>query len=163
MIDICAFLTENGIPFTRFEHPAVFTTEEAAIHVPKMEAYATKNLFLRNKKGDKHYLVVVGDEKQVDLKMLGTAIGAEKLSFASAERLKKYLDVEPGSVTLLGLANDSKGEVEVWIDEAVWNAKSIQCHPLVNTATLAIEHQGIEKFLACTGHAAKTTSIPGKN
>src|SRR3989339_66163 len=105
MADIEAFLTDHGIPFQRFDHPAVFTCEQAERIAPPMPGTHTKNLFLRDRKGARHLLVVVGYEKNVDLKALTALIGVDKLSFASPERLKTYLGVEPGAVSLLGLVN----------------------------------------------------------
>ncbi|MFH1670290.1 MAG: prolyl-tRNA synthetase associated domain-containing protein [Patescibacteria group bacterium] len=160
MSDIEPFLTSNGITFERFEHPAVFTCEEAERLVPDMPGSHTKNLFLRDKKGKRNILVVVGFEKNVDLKALKTVLSVDKLSFASPERLKKYLGVDPGAVSLLGLVNDTDCSVEVIFDEKVWNADAIQAHPLVNTATLVISHDGIEKFLKATGHECKVIDVP---
>ena len=103
----------------------------------------------------------VGHEKQVDLKALAAALGVQQnLSFASPDRLKKYLGVEPGSVTLLGLMNDTDHVVSFWIDEDIWNAESIQCHPLVNTATLVIPKKDLERFFEITGHAVHSLTIP---
>jgi len=122
----------------------------------------TKNLLLRDKKGVRNILVVVGYEKNVDLKSLKDVLGVDKLSFASPERLKKYLGVNPGAVSVLGLMNDSDREVEVYFDDKVWNADSIQAHPLINTATLIISHEGVERFLKATGHRSKIIDVPGR-
>lgn len=108
-------------------------------------------------------LIVVGDDKSVDLKGLKDAVGADKLSFASPERMLELLGVEPGSVTILGLANDMEHKVEVFIDQAIWNAEEFQCHPLVNTATLVIPHIGMEAFLKATGHAWKVLEVPSRS
>lgn|SRR3989338_7120253 len=159
-MDIYAFLDQHGIAYQRFDHPAVFTCEQAQELRTPMPGKDTKNLFLRDEKGKRHFLVTVGHEKQVDIKALKTLFDVQKLSFASPERLKNHLGVDPGSVTLLGLINDPEHRVEVFIDEAVWNADAVCCHPLVNTATLCIPHEGIEKFLRATGHSWRVESIP---
>lgn len=163
VMDIYAFLESHGITYQRFNHPAVFTCEQANELRMPMPGKDTKNLFLRDEKGKRHFLVSVGHEKQVDIKALKTILDTQKLSFASPERLKTYLGVEPGAVTLLGLINDSGHAVEIFIDEAVWNAEAICCHPLVNTATLCIPHSGMELFLSATGHTAHVVDIPKRS
>lgn len=159
--DIYAFLTSNGIEFERFDHPPVFTCEEADKHVPEVSAAKTKNLFLRDKKGTNHFLVSVKPEKQVDLKSLAKVLEVNKLSLASPERLQKHLGLTPGSVTLLGAINDSEQNVEIIVDEELWAAEHILCHPLVNTSTLSIPKSGLESFFAATGHSVKVREIPG--
>lgn len=160
-MDIYAFLDRHGITYQRFDHPAVFTCEQAKeIRIDPMPGKDTKNLFLRDEKGKRHFLVTVGHEKQVDLKALKKMFDTQKLSFASPDRLKTYLGVEPGSVTLLGLINDTEHAVEFFVDEAVWSADAVCCHPLVNTATLCIPHEGIVKFLAATGHQPHIINVP---
>ena len=160
MLDIYDFLKRHGIAFEKFDHPAVFTCEEAEKLCPPMPGSHTKNLFLRDRKGERHFLVVVGYRKLVDLKGLTKVLGAHQLSFASPERLLKHLGVEPGAATLLGLAADSGGAVEVFLDEEIWQADALQCHPLINTATLVLSHADIERFLEATHHAARVISVP---
>ena len=161
-MDIETFLRENGIDYQKVEHPPVYTCEEAERLAPPMPGAHTKNLFLRDAKGRRHVLVVVGWEKQVDLKALANALEMSKLGMASAERLQKHLGVEPGAVTLLALANDPEQRVEVVIDAPLWQAAALQCHPLVNTATVSITHDGIEHFLQVTGHPVQVIEIPSK-
>jgi Ala-tRNA(Pro) deacylase len=123
----------------------------------------TKNLFLRDKKESCHLLVSVGYDVSVDIKALGELLGVSKLSFGSAERLMSYLGVEPGSVTLLALANDAARRVRCVVNRAVWSADFVLCHPLVNTATLKISHAGIEAFLDATGHAVEVVDVPSRS
>ena len=160
-MDIYEFLKNYGISFERFDHPAVFTCEEAEKYCPEMPGASIKNLFLRDKNGLRHFLVVVGAKKNVDLKKLQQVLSVSKLSFGSPERMQKYLGVEPGSVTLLGLMNDGEHAVEVIIDAEVWG-KPLQCHPLVNTATCVIQKEGLEKFFKATGHTFKVIHLPSK-
>lgn len=154
-----SFLDANNITYEQFDHPAVFTCEESAKYCPPMPGASIKNLFLYNKKTDQHFLAVVSDEKKVDLKELKKTLGVDNLSFASEERLQKYLGVAPGSVTVLGLINDTEHAVRVIFDAALRN-QALQCHPLVNTATLVIPFDGIEKFLSLTGHSYQFLEIP---
>lgn len=160
-MDIYTFLDRHGIAYERFDHPAVFTCEQAQELRTPMPGKDTKNLFLRDERGKRHFLVTVGHEKKVDIKALKKIFGVQKLSFASPDRLKRYLGVEPGAVTILGLIHDPDHAVEVFIDEAVWNADAICCHPLVNTATLCIPHAGLETFMRATGHVPNVLEVPG--
>jgi Ala-tRNA(Pro) deacylase len=161
-VDIYDFLDQHGIAYEKYDHPAVFTCEQAERLVPAMQAAPTKNLFLRDRKGLRHFLVVVGYEKSVDLKQLSVCLGADRLLLGSAERLHKHLGVEPGSVTILALAYDVHGAVEVVFDESIARAPSLRCHPLVNTATLALGQAEILRFLQITGHPLKILEVPGR-
>ncbi|MFA5792285.1 MAG: prolyl-tRNA synthetase associated domain-containing protein [Candidatus Gracilibacteria bacterium] len=160
MPEIYKFLDENRIAYKKFEHPAVFTCEEAVL-LPEMPGVGTKNLFLRDKNGKRHFLVSVGHDKSVDLKKLEELLDVSKLGFGSPERLQKYLGVLPGSVTLLGVINDPDLGVEVIIDKEIWS-NALQCHPLVNTATLVIEPEEMKKFLEITKHELKIVDVPGR-
>jgi Ala-tRNA(Pro) deacylase len=157
---ICETLRAWGIGFSRFDHPPVFTCAEADVHVPSAaDALQTKNLFLRDKKGARHWLVITSCEKRVDIRALGEQLGAGRLSFGSPERLMKYLGVTPGAVTLLALAHPSAREVELVIDEAA-RGLPWRCHPMVNTATLVLEPADCAAFLFRTGHTPAYQAIP---
>ena len=162
MTDIYKFLDSINVTYERFDHPAVYTVSEAKKLSPEMDGASTKNLFLRDKKGIRHFLVVVPQDKQVDLKELSSILEASRLSFASPDRLKKYLGIEPGSVSILALLNDPEKTVEIFVDNELWNAEIILCHPLVNTSTLAITRDGIKQFLEKTGHNLMLVEIPIK-
>lgn len=157
-----AFLHRHGIDAPRYEHPPVMTVEESERLVPRLPGAKTKNLFLRDKKGARHFLVTVPHDRAVDLKELGIRLEADRLGFASADRLVKYLGVTPGAVSLLGLVNDTTHAVEFVIDRRLWEAQAVHAHPLVNTATMAIPHAQLERFLAATGHAPRIVDIPGR-
>ena len=152
MGDIYNYLDLNEVSYKRYDHKAVFTVEESKIYSPNMNGAATKNLFLRDKNGSRHFLITLPEDKKIDLKILSNKLDSSRLSFASPERLKKYLSIEPGSVSLLALANDEDKNVEAYIDKVIWREKSILCHPLVNTSTLQIPIDDMEKFLIKTGH-----------
>lgn len=156
-----AFLAEIGVSYERFDHPAVFTVEESS-KLPPMPGADTKNLFLQEEKGSQFYLVTVPHDKRTDLKALAGLLGAKRLTFGSEKDLLRLLGVAPGSVTMMGLMNDCRREVEFWIDESIWNADSVQCHPLTNTATIVIPHSGLEKFFAKTGHKVHVATIPSR-
>lgn len=156
------FLKDHQIAYTRHDHPAVYTVEEADRLVPKLAAAKTKNLFLRDDKGRRHFLVVVPGHKQVDLKLLKDRMGIKRISFGSPERLKKHLGIEPGAVSLLALYNDTAHAVELFVDQELWTSESFQCHPLVNTATLEIARDDLMRFLESTCHEATIIEVPGR-
>jgi Ala-tRNA(Pro) deacylase len=158
--DLLAQLARLGIAFDRVDHPAVYTVEESERLVPRMQGARTKNLFLRDKKGRRHLLVVAAHDKRVDLKRLADVVDAKGLSLASDERLFAHLGVTPGSVSILALANDASGAVELFVDRDVWREDMVLAHPLVNTATLAIPRDGLARFLAHTGHAPTVVDVP---
>lgn len=160
-MNIYHFLDKHDIAYERYDHPAVYTVEEAQQLVPPMPGTETKNLLLRDRSGKRHFLVVVGYDKKVDLKGLTEVLGVSKLAFASPERLMRYLGVEPGSVTLLGVVNDMESVVEIILDTAVWQADTLKCHPLVNTSTLAIGRADLEKIFALTNHHFRVIDVPG--
>mgnify|MGYP000169655741 CR=1 FL=1 len=159
--EMCNHLKDLGIPFERVDHPAVFTCAESHL-VPPLEGADTKNLFLRDNKGKRYFLVTVPHSKAVDCKALGRQIGAGPLSFGSPERLREMLGVEPGSVTLLATINDSEGRVKVYLDESFMLSNLIQCHPLENTATLVIGREQLFKFLESNGHKPEIINVPSR-
>lgn len=159
-MDIESFLAQHGIAVARVEHPAVMTVEESERLVPPLPGAKTKNLFLRDKKGGRHFLVTVPANRPVDLNALGATLGAGRVGFASPERLEKYLGIKPGSVSLLALVNDETGGVEFIIDRALWDADAVQAHPLVNTATMILPHADLERFLRATGHRPRVIDVP---
>lgn len=156
------FLDENGLSYEKFTHPPVFTCEEARALSPDLPGAETKNLFLCDDKGRRHFLAVVSPDLSVDLKALAAYLGVKRLRFASAERLHEHLGVEPGSVTLLAVFNDAGGAVEVCIDASLWAAGKLLCHPLVNTETLSLPRTSVERFLALTNHVPQVFAIPAK-
>lgn len=162
MPDIYTFLESHQIAYDKHVHPAVFTCEESEALGLNIGGVSTKNLFLKDDKKKRFFLVVVGHEKSVDLKALGTLIGVKGLSFVGPELLKEYLGVEPGSVTVLGLINDTENVVEVIFDQHVWDSDAINCHPLVNTASLVIPHAGVEAFLKAVAHEVRVMEVPAR-
>jgi len=156
---VLALLDELKISYERYDHAPVNTCEEADVAVPDVDAVQTKNLFLRDKRGRRHLLLVTSCSKAVDLKAFRDQAGADHLSFASPERLAKYLGVEPGSVTVLGLVVDSEHAVELYVDADVWQTPRWRCHPMVNSATLVLTRNAIEVFLERTGHRPTVLSL----
>jgi Ala-tRNA(Pro) deacylase len=156
------FLDRNGIDYRRCDHPAVYTVEEAARLVPPLPGAKTKNLFLRDKPGRRHFLVCVPAAKQVDLRTLSDAIGSGRLSFGSSDRLMARLGVEPGAVTLLAVFNDPERTVELFVDEELWAHAAFQFHPLVNTSTLVVSREAVTRFLGLIGCPPRVIAVPGR-
>lgn len=158
-MDIYSYLAAHGIPYVRHDHPPVFTCEEERAHVPESGAARTKNLFLRDRKGKRHLLLLTSCEKTVSIATFAEIAGADRLSFASPERLQERLGVAPGSVTVLGLIADRSHAVELFVDAEVWSAPSVHAHPLRNDATLVLSHDALVRCLAATGHSPRIVTI----
>lgn len=154
MLDnLLTLLEELSIQSKHIDHAPVYTSEQARALVPRQQAASAKNLFLKDKKGKNHYLLVFDDRKKIDFDQLAAQIGSSRLSLASPARLNEHLGVEPGAVSLLALINDPSYKVQLLIDREVWNQQSLQCHPLINTATLVIAMPDVKRFLDRVGHA----------
>jgi Ala-tRNA(Pro) deacylase len=142
------FLDAMGVQYEKYEHPPVSTGEEAAQHWGAIEATQVKNLFLRNKKGDRQYLVILRIDKQADLRQLVKMIGDDRFSFGSPERLMSTLGVTPGSVSPFGLLHEGSQQVRVIVDQDLRAADRLIFHPNVNTASVTISVADFERFLA---------------
>ena len=160
MTDVYQFLADHQIRYERHDHPPVYTVADVERLVPALPAVKTKNLFLRDKKGRRHFLVAVPAQKRVDIKGLGAVIGSGHLSFGSADRLNKYLGVDPGSVTVLATINDPDHAVELYFDKVLWKEEVFQFHPLVNTSTLLISREDLGRFFELTGHEVRLIDVP---
>ena len=154
-----ARLDQLGIAHRTVEHPPVFTVEEAKALRGNLPGHHIKNLFLRNKK-EEMWLVVALEDRAIDLKRLGDVLGAGRLSFGSADRLKRYLGVEPGSVTPLSLVNDQARAVQLVLDRGVADGGPVNAHPLVNTMTTALAPADLLRFFAATGHTPRWLDFP---
>ena len=143
------------IPYDSYEHPAVFTSEDVEKHWHDIPAAPVKNLFLRNKKGNRHYLVIVGAEKRVDLQELVKLLGDDRLSFGSPERLMQKLGLTPGSVSPFGLLHEGSRDVLVVIDADLRTPGRLIFHPNINTASVTISFPDLEKFLESRGNKVK--------
>jgi Ala-tRNA(Pro) deacylase len=148
------------LDYRMVEHPAVYTIEEANALVPPIDGAKTKNVFIRDAKGARHFLVVVPHNKRLDLTALAGLLRTSKLSMGSAERLQKRLGVTPGAVSVFSLVHDSAGLVELIVDEKIWRAERVQGHPLRNTATVSISHASLEAFLAHISHSPTVMQVP---
>jgi Ala-tRNA(Pro) deacylase len=142
-----AFLDAQGIAHSTLDHPAVFRVGEGDDIKASLPGGHTKNLFLKDSK-DQLWLISALGETTIDLKRLPAVIGSGRLSFGNPELMKETLGVTPGSVTALGLINDTGHRVRFVLDSALAKADPVNFHPLTNTATTAISQAGFRKFLS---------------
>lgn len=152
---VLARLAQLSIPFERYDHPPIATGDEGLEHWKDIDAVHCKNLFLRNQKGTRHYLVILSVARRADLRVVAEQIGDGKLSFASAERLKTHLGVTPGSVSPFGLIHDREHHVRVFLDRELRLAERISFHPNINTRTVVLAFSDFEKYLATTWNVVR--------
>jgi Ala-tRNA(Pro) deacylase len=146
-------LEELGIAYDYYEHPAAPTVEEAAKYWKDLEATHCKNIFFRNHKGNRHYLVVLEHTRELNIRDLEQRLRQGKLSFASSKRLMKYLGLTPGSVTPLGLINDVDRHVHLFLDRNLRESDKISFHPCINTASLVLSYSDFIRFLEHCGNS----------
>lgn len=157
--DVYKFLDSHHIPYTKHEHEAVFTVEEANKLYDHIPGAHTKNLFLHNKDKTKYYLVIIASHKRADLKKLAQELEEKKLHFAKPEELQTYLQLTPGSVSALGLINDMEHRVAVIVDQELWESSYVNAHPNINTATLTFAQNDLRKLFTTTGHMPKILAL----
>ena len=138
-IRVYDLLDRLGVSYERIDHAAAMTMEDCLAIDRALEATICKNLFLCNRQQTDFYLLLMPGDKPFKTKDLSAQIGSSRLSFASPEAMKRYLDVTPGSASVLGLMNDSEKVVTLLVDEDVLAGEYIGCHPCINTASLRIK------------------------
>jgi len=148
-----------GLAHRTVEHAPVFTVEQAKQHRGELPGHHIKNLFLRNKK-EAMWLVVALEDREIDLKRLGEALGAGRLSFGSPDRLRRHLGVEPGSVTPFAVVNDREHQVTLVLDRGLAEGGPVNAHPLTNTMTTAISFADLSRFFQATGHMPQWLDFP---
>lgn len=145
------WLDRSGVEYDLAAHEAVFTIDEMEKLDLGNRGIIVKNLFLRDDRGKRHFLVCERFDKRADLRALGERLGA-KLSFASPERLQRYLGLEKGAVTPLGLMNDREAAVEVVLDSDLDCGERIGVHPCANTATVFIDFADLARLIEANGN-----------
>ena len=145
-------LQEWKIPYEYHEHPPGPTIEAAIKYWKDIDSAHCRNIFFRNHKGNKHYLVISDYRYKIDIHDLEKRLKQGKLTFASPRRLKKYLGVEPGSVSLFGLINDTGHHVHLFIDKNLVKSEKVSFHPNINTASLVISTADMLKFIEHLGN-----------
>lgn len=159
---VLTYLRGHGIPFTNYNHPEGKTIEEAKRWWKDDDSMHCKNLFFRNHKGNKHYLVCFDCEHDLAIHDLEHKLkeslqsrglpSCGKLSFASPERMMKYLGLEPGSVSPFGLINDQNHEVYLFLDENIKNAPTLSFHPNDCRGTVVIKNEDFQRYLKAVGN-----------
>jgi len=169
--DLLAMLDTLGIAYREHRHDAVFTVEEAKDLRGALPGAHCKSLFVRDKKGAS-FLVVCLEDRRLDMKALAGLLGAGRLSFASPERLRARLGVEPGSVTPFAAINDRAPRhpddkdapferIPIVLDAEMMRADLVNYHPLINTATVALSPADLLRFLDATGHRPRIVDLSG--
>ena len=157
--DLLDYLTSLSIAVETVDHPALHTVEDSRALRGDIPGGHTKNLFVKDKKGQL-FLLVLGEEAIVDLKRVHEKIGAQgRVSFGSAELLQEVWGVRPGAVTPFGAINDEAGKVRVVLDEAMMRHQRLNFHPLVNTRTTGLASADLIKFLRATGHEPMVVAL----
>ncbi len=146
-------LNELKIEFEYLEHPPVPTIEAAIRIRGKINGVFCKNLFFRNHKGNRHYLIIIEHSKQMQIRDLEQKLKQGKLSFASEKRMMKYLGLTPGSVSAFGIINDTENHVHVFLDSDLKNADKVSFHPNDNRATLILKYTDFMVFMNATGNS----------
>jgi len=144
-------LQELDIKADYYEHPPAPTVEEASKYWAGINSTHCKNIFLRNHKGDRHYLVILEYRCIVNIHQLEKLLKQGKLTFASPQRMMKYLGLEPGSVSPFGLIHDTENHVHLFLDKNLQKAERLSFHPNLNTASLIIKYNDFIKYLEWKG------------
>lgn len=159
-IRVYDLLDSLGVGYGRIDHEAAMTMEVCVEIDRVLEATICKNLFLCNRQQTDFYLLMMPGDKQFKTKDLSSQIGTSRLSFATAEHMEKYLDITPGSVSVLGLMNDREGAVQLLIDEDVLKGEYIGCHPCINTSSLRISTADMtEKVIPAMKHEIRIVKL----
>ena len=154
-------LDKLGVEFQRIDHEAAMTME-ACVEIDKvLDATICKNLLLCNRQATSFYLLMIPGDKQFKTSVLSKIIGSSRLSFAKPEYMEEYLDITPGSVSVLGLMNDHDHHVELLMDEDILKGEYFGCHPCINTSSLRIKTKDLmEKIIPAMDHPARIVALP---
>ncbi|MBI2043793.1 prolyl-tRNA synthetase associated domain-containing protein [Candidatus Pacearchaeota archaeon] len=149
-MEIKEYLESLGIKFITHEHPAVYTVKEAENYFSNIKGIHSKNLFLKERKSKRFYMVIIPFNKNLDL-IYFEGVTGDKLKFANQDNLKEILNVSPGSVSPFNLINDSEKKTELIIDKEVWESEFAAFHPNINTETLELKRDDFHKFVNSLG------------
>jgi len=156
------FLDELGIDYLRTDHERADNMEACNAIDAVLGVIICKNLFLCNRQKTRFYLLMMPGDKKFKTRELSSQINSARLSFAEAEDMLKYLDIEPGAVSIMGLMNDKDNAVQLLIDEDVLESEDLGCHPCVCTSSLKLKTRDVvEKFLPAVRHGYITVHLEG--
>ncbi len=154
-------LDKLGVPYQRIDHEAAMTMEACAAIDAVLDATICKNLLLCNRQNTEFYLLLMPGDKPFKTKTLSHQIGSSRLSFAGAEYMEQFLDITPGSLSILGLMNDTDNRVQLLIDEDVLKGAFFGCHPCINTSSLRLSTKDLtERIIPALGHSPRLVCLP---
>ena len=154
------FLDSLHIPYQRIDHAQANTMEACAAIDEALQATICKNLLLCNRQCTQFYLLMIVGDKVFKTSQLSRQIGSSRLSFAAGEYMEQFLDITPGSLSVLGLMNDRENRVQLLIDEDVLKGEYFGCHPCINTSSLRLKTADLlEKIIPATGHGYRAVTI----
>ena len=160
-IRVYDLLDRLGIEYHRIDHEEAMTMEACAAIDEVLDATICKNLLLCNRQCTAFYLLLLPGDKPFKTSILSKQIGSSRLSFASAEYMEKFLDITPGSLSIMGLMNDHDHQVQLLIDEDVLQGEFIGCHPCINTSSLRLRTIDLtEKIIPAMGHEPRIVNLP---
>ena len=153
-------LDDLGISYQRIDHEATMTMEACAAVDEVLDATICKNLMLCNRQCTAFYLLMIPGDKPFKTSVLSKQIGSSRLSFAAPEYMERFLDITPGSLSIMGLMNDRENQVQLLIDEDVLKGEYVGCHPCINTASLRLRTEDlVRKIIPAMGHAPKLVTL----
>jgi Ala-tRNA(Pro) deacylase len=159
-IRVYDFLDGVGIAYQRIDHEAAMTMEACAAIDEALGATICKNLLLCNRQQTDFYLLLIPGNKHFKTSELSKQIGSSRLSFAGAEYMEAFLDITPGSLSILGLMNDKDNRVQLLIDADVLNGEYIGCHPCINTSSLRLRTEDVlHKLIPAMGHEPRMITL----
>ncbi len=159
-IRVYDFLDGLGVRYERIDHEAAMTMEACAAVDQALGAAICKNLMLCNRQQTDFYLLMLPGDKPFKTSVLSKQIGSSRLSFASPEHMQRFLDITPGSLSVLGLMNDREHQVQLLIDEDVLKEEHIGCHPCINTSSLRLRTEDMmERVIPATGHGVRLVKL----
>lgn len=154
-------LDSLGISYERTDHVAAMTMEDCLEIDRILEVIICKNLFLCNRQKTQFYLLMMPADKPFHTKDITSQIGSARLSFATPDYMEQFLDITPGSVSIMGLMNDTENRVQLLIDKPVVESEKLACHPCINTASILMDTRDVmEKFLPAVHHKAIIVDLP---
>ena len=153
-------LDQLGVSYQRIDHEAAMTMEACAAIDEVLDATICKNLLLCNRQCTDFYLLMIPGDKVFKTSALSRQIGSSRLSFAAPEYMERFLDITPGSLSVLGLMNDKEKHVRLLIDEDVLQGEYIGCHPCINTSSLRLRTEDLmEKIIPAMGHEPRMVAL----
>ena len=149
------------VPYQRIDHEEANTMEACAEIDKALNATICKNLLLCNRQCTSFYLLMIPGDKHFKTSVLSKEIGSSRLSFAAPEYMEKFLDITPGSVSVLGLMNDTEKQVQLLMDEDILKGEFFGCHPCINTSSLRLSTKDLmEKIIPAMGHEPRIVTLP---